>query len=131
MDILDFLTRNRTNPFVGYGLAAIGIILIWVGRGIYFSLFPSKRTWHTKSFKEEEEENQGKPISHPESIGSISGRLGADVREVLEMGYSNDQINGVLTGKYTLEEMYKMKPAGDNEVPPVGDILANVRRRTK
>lgn len=124
MDILDFLTRNRGNPFIVYGLAAIGIVLIWVGRGIYFALFPSKRPWRTKSFEQEEEENRGKPISDSESIGSISGRLGADVREVWGMGYSRDQVNDVLTGKYTLAEMYRMEPEG-NTVSSKGKEILN------
>jgi hypothetical protein len=37
-------------------------------------------------------------------------RLGEDVREVMERGYSENQINGVLTGKYTLDDLYKIKP---------------------
>ena len=53
------------------------------------------------------------PMSNSETIGDISVRLGDDVRDVWARGYSNDQINGVLTGKYTLEELYRMKPKGD------------------
>ena len=56
------------------------------------------------------------PMSADESIGEISMRLGEDVRDVWGMGYSDDQINGVPTGKYTLEDLYKMKPEGNNRI---------------
>lgn len=53
------------------------------------------------------------PMSNSESIGSISIRLGEDIREVWELGYSDEQINDVLTGKYTLAEMHKLEPQGN------------------
>lgn len=122
MDILEILSNISDFSRTAYGRWIIGagilglIVLFVIGRAIvgavYYALFPSKRTWRTKSFEQEVEENRNKPITGSESIGSISMRLGEDVRDVRGMGYSDDQINGVLTGKYTLEEMYKMEPAG-------------------
>jgi hypothetical protein len=74
------------------------------------------------------DKNSKKPMSSSESIGSISGRLGEDVRDVWMLGYSNDQINDVLTGKYTLSEMYKMEPAGNTMAPKGKEILAQKRQ---
>jgi hypothetical protein len=106
------------------GAGAIGlVVLIGIGRLIYFSLFPSKLKKYGKSFEEDGEENWNKPISDSESIGSISMRLGEDIRDVWVMGYSNDQIDGVLTGRYTLEEMYRMAPEGNTKSPKGKEIL--------
>jgi len=116
MDILDFLNSAYGKMVVGAG--AIGLIIIYVivramfGL-IYYGLFPSKRNWRIKLFEEEAEENRNRLIFDTESIGSLSVRLGEDTRDVWEIGYSKDQVNGVLTGKYTLEEMYKMEPEGN------------------
>jgi hypothetical protein len=101
-----------------------------MGRMIYSVLFPSKRTGRTHSFKDEVEEYRNKPISDSESIGSISMRLGEDIRDVWEMGYSDEQVNDVLTGKYTLEEMYKMGPDGNTISSKGKEILDNKERST-
>ncbi|HSK87706.1 MAG TPA: hypothetical protein VK880_05085 [Anaerolineales bacterium] len=126
MDILDFLLSNSAYSQYIVGVAIIGLFILFVivrgiGGLIYYAIFPSKRTWRTKPL--EEEENRNKPISDAESIGSISMRLGEDIRDVWVMGYSNDQIDGVLTGKYTLEEMYKMAPEGNTISPKGKEIL--------
>jgi hypothetical protein len=47
------------------------------------------------------------------------------------MGYSDDQIDGVLTGKYTLAEMYKMEPEGNTRSPKGKEILGNRQRLAK
>lgn len=136
MDIVDFLSRITAYSRTGYGqiviwAGIIGLIVLYViGRGIvgavYYALFPSKRPWRTKSFDEEAEEHRNQPLSSsPESIGSISVRLGEDVRDVWEMGYSDNQINGVLTGRYTLVDMYKMEPAGNTTSQRGKAILGN------
>ena len=52
------------------------------------------------------------PGAAPASIGEISGRLGRDVRELLMVGYSMEQIHEVLDGKIGLEELEQSKPAG-------------------
>jgi hypothetical protein len=134
MDILDFLNSAYGKMVVGAG--AIGLIvlvvaLLGIGRLIYFALFPAKRTWRTKSFEKEAEENRSEPVTDPESIGSISTRLGEDIRDVWMMGYSDDQIDGVLTGKYTLMEMYKMEPEGNTRSPKGKEILGNQERLAK
>lgn len=46
------------------------------------------------------------------SIGDKSAQLGYDWRDLKMSGYSDNQINGVLQGKYTLDELFKMKPDG-------------------
>jgi len=61
-----------------------------------------------KSLRSNKYNNQ--PMGDSESIGDISMRLGEDVRDVMTRGYSKDQINGVLMGKYTLDDLYNMKP---------------------
>lgn len=126
MDILDFLNSPYARMVGGYvviGLVVLFVVLLGIGRLIYFALFPSKNPGRTKSFEEEAEENRNKPLSGSESIGSLSMRLGEDYRDVLIKGYSRDQINGVLTGKYTLEEMYKMEPAGNTASSQGKEIL--------
>ena len=45
-----------------------------------------------------------------ESLRDVSYRLGYDVRDLFIAGYSVEQINGVLTGKYTLQDLLKMEP---------------------
>lgn len=50
--------------------------------------------------------------SPPGSIGDLSIRLGTDVRELLMAGYTLQQIQGVLHGEYTLEELYTQRPKG-------------------
>jgi hypothetical protein len=97
------------NKVVVFGLIlVIGVVYFIVTAIIRFRSLPKR-----VPFSVESEKYSGLPISGSESIGSISIRLGEDVRDVWEMGYSNDQINDVLTGKYTLGELYKMSPDGN------------------
>ena len=132
MDILDFLISNKAYGEYIILVAAIGLFILYmIGRLIYFVLFPSKRPQRTKSFDEEAEEYRNKPMSGSESIGSTSTRLGEDVRDVWEMGYSNEQINGVLTGEYTLEQMYKMEPDGNTVSSKGKEILDNKEQSTQ
>ncbi|MFQ5436425.1 MAG: hypothetical protein ACE5FD_16295 [Anaerolineae bacterium] len=56
---------------------------------------------------------QKKQFPPPGSIGDISLRLGYDVRDLILSGYSDEQIQGVLDGEYTLADLFKMKPAGN------------------
>ena len=124
MDLLDILA-NRSLSQILFGAVAIGLVVLFViGRIIYLALFPSKRTWRTKSFTDEATDYSNQPISGSESIGSISMRLGEDVRDVWGMGYSNDQINAVLTGKHSLNEIYGMEPQGNTTSPKGKEILA-------
>ncbi|MBN1220129.1 MAG: hypothetical protein JXM69_14470 [Anaerolineae bacterium] len=44
------------------------------------------------------------------NIGSISARLGVDVRELLMEGYTMTDIQGVLQGEYDLDELRRRKP---------------------
>ena len=46
----------------------------------------------------------------PGSIGDISVRIGYDVRDLKMAGYSDTQINHVLYGQITLEELFGMAP---------------------
>jgi hypothetical protein len=62
-------------------------------------------------------------MSGSESMGSVSMRLGEDIRDVWGMGYSDEQINDVLTGTYTLEEMYRMGPNGNTKSSKGKEIL--------
>lgn len=48
----------------------------------------------------------------PGSIGDISVRIGTDVRDLLIVGYTLRQIEGVLCGEYSLAELYKKWPRG-------------------
>jgi hypothetical protein len=48
----------------------------------------------------------------PGSIGDVSARIGTDVRELLKVGYSHEQIGGLLRGEYTLDELYEQRPKG-------------------
>jgi hypothetical protein len=130
MDIFDLLRNPAYGQYILLA-AAVGLfILYWIGGMIYYALFPSKRTWRTKSFEDEAEEYRDKPLSGSESLGSTSMRLGEDVRDVWGMGYSDEQINDVLTGKYTLEEIYKMDPEGNTKSPKGKEILNNKERST-
>ena len=65
------------------------------------------------------------------SIGEVSIRLNFDVREVWMSGYSDEQINGVLIGEYTLDELWKMEPLGNDRTPFGQEILARRARGTK
>lgn len=49
-----------------------------------------------------EEINTGFP---PGSVGDLSVRIGYDVRELLVGGYDMKDIQGVIDGDYTLEEL--------------------------
>ncbi|HSL46547.1 MAG TPA: hypothetical protein VK897_24145 [Anaerolineales bacterium] len=127
MDIFDLLSNKAYGEYI-ISAAAIGLFILFImGRIIYIVLFPSKRAGRAKTFEDEIEEYRNKPISGSESIGSIGMRLGEDVRDVWGMGYSDEQINDVLTGKYTLEEMYKMVPEGNTKSPKGKEILNNKR----
>ena len=46
----------------------------------------------------------------PGSIGDISAKLGYDVRDLKMAGYSDDEINQVLFGQRTLDDLLKSKP---------------------
>jgi hypothetical protein len=46
----------------------------------------------------------------PGSIGDVSARIGYDVRDLKMMGYSDDQIQGVSLGEYTMAELLKRPP---------------------
>ena len=106
---------------IGGGVVVL-LILYGIGRMIYTS-FSSKR-----NAPKAEKPKIGEPISNSESIGDISVRLGEDIRDVWEMGYSNDQINGVLTGKYALADMYKMGPEGNTTSVKGREILAKKQK---
>jgi hypothetical protein len=93
------------NIFNKYGDRLTTLIVFLVILAIYFAV---NKLRQNKSLQSNKYNNQ--PISDSESIGDISMRLGEDVREVMERGYSENQINGVLTGKYTLDDLYKIKP---------------------
>lgn len=105
------------NPVIviGVGVVVLLILLVMLLRSL-----SSKQNIPVKV----ENPNIGKPMSKSESIGDISVRLGDDVRDVWGMGFSDDQINDVLTGKYTLTELYKMKPDGNHRTPKGQEILS-------
>ena len=46
----------------------------------------------------------------PGSIADVSSRIGYDVRELLNTGYTQDEINGILRGEYDLEELLRRGP---------------------
>lgn len=46
----------------------------------------------------------------PGSIGDVSMRIGYDVRDLKMMGYSDAQIDRVLYGQITLDELFKLEP---------------------
>ena len=128
MDIWNILQDRVLMQYFIWGGAIVLVVFYMIGRIIYFALFPSKRNWRTKSFEDEVAEHRNQPISDSETIGSISMRLGEDVRDVLGMGYSNDQINGVLTGHYSLNEMYVMEPEGNTTSATGEEFLAKKRK---
>ena len=51
------------------------------------------------------------------SIGDVSVRIGYDVRDLYMAGYTTEEINGILNGEYSLEELLERGPlkprAGD------------------
>jgi len=49
------------------------------------------------------------------SIGDISHRIGYDVRELLIAGYSLEEIDQVLYGQRTLEDLLSSKPASQSK----------------
>ncbi len=65
------------------------------------------------------------------SIGDLSIRLGVDIRDVWMSGYSDAQINDVLTGEYTLGELWKMKPLGNDRTPLGKEILTGKHKSKK
>lgn len=46
----------------------------------------------------------------PGSVGDVSARIGYDVRDLKMMGYSDEQIQGVLKGECTVEDLLKRPP---------------------
>lgn len=58
------------------------------------------------------------------SIGDVSVHLNFDVREIWMSGYSDEQINDVLIGECTLDELWKMEPLGNDRTPFGQEILA-------
>jgi carbonic anhydrase/acetyltransferase-like protein (isoleucine patch superfamily) len=46
----------------------------------------------------------------PGSIGDVSSQLGYDVRDLLMAGFSDADINGVLSGRYSLEDLFREGP---------------------
>ena len=58
------------------------------------------------------------------TIGDISSRLGYDVRDVWMNGYSDSQIDGVLNGQYSLADLLKMEPEGNDRTPLGREILS-------
>jgi hypothetical protein len=45
-------------------------------------------------------------------IGNISARIGYDVRELLMLGYSMEEIHGIERGEYDVRELLSRKPGG-------------------
>lgn len=62
------------------------------------------------------------------SIGDVSARLGYDIRDIWMAGYSDEQINGVLTGEYSLDELWNMEPLGNDRTPYGKEILSGKRK---
>jgi hypothetical protein len=118
MDVLsDPLFRNVIFPIA----VAVLLILFFLIRGIAAAIFRPPKNPEAGL---EIDKNSHQPMSPGESIGSISVRLGEDIRDVWDLGFSDDQINGVLTGKYSLEELYKMDPEGNTKTSTGQAILA-------
>ncbi|MBI3962554.1 MAG: hypothetical protein HY335_07370 [Deinococcus sp.] len=44
------------------------------------------------------------------SIGDLSVQIGYDVRDLLMEGYDQDEIDGIIRGEYTLEELLRRGP---------------------
>ena len=126
MDILEKINTWLRDPLVRWAspivLAALYILFL-IGRGVVRAVFFKGDSPELQSFSDEFEEFRNKPISKSESIGSISMRLGADIRNVWEMGYSDGQINDVLVGKDSLERMYKRTPEGNTKSEKGKEIL--------
>lgn len=95
----------------GLGLSVFSAIMII---GFISSKFRSSKNSEAHDVKDYNVSKE--PMSSDRNIGETSMRLGEDARDVWGKGYSDDQINGVLTGKYTLEDLYKMKPEGNDRV---------------
>ena len=111
------------DKFSGVVVVVVALLILYVIGRLIFS-FISRAREAGRSFDTEVNENRDRPMSGSESIGSISMRLGEDVRDVWMMGYSDNQINGVLTGKYSLGELYKMQPEGNERTPKGQEVLA-------
>jgi hypothetical protein len=62
------------------------------------------------------------------NIGDLSVRLGYDIRDIWMAGYSDEQINGALMGEYTLSELWKMEPLGNDRTPLGKEILSGRRK---
>ena len=108
-EILSFL-----NDPINKWLILIGFLLLIVAANLLIRIIRSLRNPSSRGVNGANFSNE--PMSNSETIGDISMRLGEDVRDVWLKGYSDDQINGVLTGKYTLEDLYTMKPDGNDRV---------------
>ncbi|MBV6395129.1 MAG: hypothetical protein HFACDABA_00700 [Anaerolineales bacterium] len=63
------------------------------------------------------------------TIGDLSVRLDYDIRDIWMAGYSDEQINGVLIGEYTLAELWEMAPLGNDRTPSGQEILAGKYKR--
>jgi hypothetical protein len=48
--------------------------------------------------------------SRPAGIGNISAAIGYDVRDLLVEGYTMEQIDEVIDGKITLDDLFKQQP---------------------
>ena len=108
-EIISYLQTPMAKYIFGLVVFVV-VILATIVRGIISNRFRSldeSKSIGTNIHSKE-------PMSPSETIGDISMRLGDDVREVRGKGYSDSQINDVLTGKYTLDDLYKMKPQGNN-----------------
>ena len=118
MDILsDPLFRNVIFPVA---LVAI-LVIYYLIRGIITAVF---RPPGNREAGIDVDKNSRQPMLPGESIGSIGVRLGEDIRDVWAMGYSDDQINGVLMGEYSLNDLYKMDPEGNSISPKGREIMA-------
>jgi hypothetical protein len=124
MDITDLLQNPVfVKIIIGGAFLVFGVIYI-----LFRIVTAAIRTRKSASTSVEVGKYSKQSISGSESIGSIGMRLGEDVRDVWEMGYSNDQINGVLTEKYTLAEMYKMGPEGNSMSAKGKEILVGKQK---
>jgi hypothetical protein len=73
-------------------------------------------------------ETKPKPSEFGGTIGHVSARLGSDIRDIWMLGYSDEQIGGVLAGEYTLDDLWKMEPLGNDRTPYGKEILAGRRK---
>jgi hypothetical protein len=46
------------------------------------------------------------------SIGDVSAKIGYDVRELYRAGYTDQDIQGIVRGDYTVQELLQRKPSG-------------------